>query len=162
MHIPVFALLLIVLGQSGCAPRDAVVDRPESIRFEARGCYGNCPAFRMAIFRDGAATFVGLDHSAARGEHRFRVPPATFRRFAEALEPLRPARGSIPRRGECNRGDGPSYLVAWVAGSGVEQSVCLGDHDETGDPTFVRARMAEALGYLSITRYIGREPWLVP
>ena len=141
---------------SACDAGRPVVRVPTVISYEAHGCYGSCPIYRVTVARDGSGRFVGREHVAVRGERAFRISPAQFMAFAAHVAPLRPKQGAIPRDpAECNRGDGPTYVVTWESEDGDRQSFCLGDHGEVPPSGYSLITTAPAL--LPVRDWIGRE-----
>lgn len=58
------------------------------IRLIRAGCYGGCPAYELEINGNGQVRYVGHEHVARAGEHRWTIPRD---RVAELLEVIRQA-----------------------------------------------------------------------
>lgn len=147
---------------SGCgpppaaAPDNAVVRDPVAISYESHGCYGSCPVYRVTVRSDGSADYVGRDHVLVRGKRRLHMGADRFRRLADYLAPIKPARGSIPSAGvECNVNDGPTRSVQWVGADGARQGLCAGSHNELPDPNLTYERLNKAPALLPIEGLVG-------
>lgn len=115
----ILTLLSSLPALSAAAPHP----EPDSIRYEAMGCFFDCPVFVVSVDRDGRGLFEGRRHTVVQGPRRFRLSPEQFRAFASKLEPLRPAGGSVRYdhdtrcEGDGARVvDGASTNVAWRSG----------------------------------------------
>ena len=150
-------LLLIASQIVACDFQGAIVDAPATIRYEAGGCYGTCPIFSVTVFANGTGIFVGREHVRVIGERRFRLSREALQAFANYVEPLRPASGSIPRsaRTECNVGDGPAPTIVWTGADGSSQSFCLGSHDEVPEPQLAFERLNKVVDLLPIGQFVG-------
>lgn len=151
MKIRIVTIMIsAILG--GCEP---AINDPQSIRFQAGACFGTCPVWIVTLSSDGQGIFRGLYHTSFKGERRFRVPPESFGQIIEILRPIKPKRGSIPRKVSCNVGDGSSRTVVWIGDDGSEQSLCLGLHNEIADSELVFKRWNAAVRQLPITPWVG-------
>jgi hypothetical protein len=159
-------LLILLLAACGsrqggeapppAAPDTIVVRDPAVISYESRGCYGTCPIYKVAVWRDGRGLFIGHQHVTVVGVRQFRLSPDQYQRFADWLAPLKPARGSVPREGtECNILDGSSFAVEWEGADGARQSFCVGSHDQLPDPRLANERIRGAPDLLPIAAWIG-------
>jgi hypothetical protein len=114
---------LVLLSSLSALSTAAPHPEPDSIRYEAMGCFFYCPVFVVSVDRDGRGLFEGRRHTLVQGPRRFRMSPAQFQAFASKLEPLRPAGGSVRYDYDTRCGgagvpvtDGASTSVAWRSG----------------------------------------------
>lgn len=121
------ALAGALLALPGCAmtPQGGAAG-VESISYQTGPCFGACPVYRVTLGSDGSGSFEGRRFAAVIGTREFRVTPEQFRAFADRLEPLRPASGSLRYSGPplctMTATDMPSVEVTW-RGSAGEQSL---------------------------------------
>lgn len=86
------AVLGLVLHASACAPKGenapraaaVVADSVPAIRLERSGCMGGCPAYSVALFRDGRTVFVGMAGQVV-GQRAAAVNPADVTRLLAKL-----------------------------------------------------------------------------
>jgi hypothetical protein len=150
----ILVLLSSLTGLSAAAPGP----EPDSIRFEAEGCFFYCPVFVVSVDRNGRGLFEGRRHTLVQGPRRFRMSPAQFQAFASKLEPLRPAGGSVRYDHGTRCGgaavpvtDGASTNVAWRSGQSRQflhfYSACPQRDVDRG--------LREAMDLLPIKAFIG-------
>jgi len=160
MRMMKMAALAMLAG--GCT---TVADRPiaiesDSIAYETGPCFGTCPEFRVSVAPDGTGTFEGRRNTAIAGERKFRITPAQYRAFAEALAPLRPAEGSVRLSGEaCAQmaTDLPSAEVTWFSQIGNSQSYYFYFGCDMEKNAGIAARLRRAPSLLPIREMIGRD-----
>ena len=119
---------LILAAATLAAPAAAKPARQaasESITYRTGPCMGGCPIYNVTVRSDGSATFEGVNFTAVRGRHDFRVTPRQYRAFAAWLAPIRPARGSIDYNSSqlCRTmaTDMPSAGVTWTSRRGEQR-----------------------------------------
>lgn len=118
----ILAAAAIAAPAAGKPPRPAAI---ESITYRTGPCMGGCPIYTVTVRSDGTGTFEGVNFTAVRGTHNFRVTPRQYRDFAAWLAPIRPARGSIDYNTSslCREmaTDMPSAGVTWTSRRGAQR-----------------------------------------
>src|SRR4051812_30568205 len=83
-------LLLSLALTSACAPHpsagQSTVIRLDSVVLERTPCYGRCPAYRLAILRDGRLTFRSANPSETPFEATDSVAPSILDAIAQDAE----------------------------------------------------------------------------
>lgn len=165
------ARLILATGTAmllaGCAthgvvpsPGSAQPAEADTIAYETQPCFGACPVYTVTVSPDGQGTFTGKRFTAVSGERDFTVDRATYRHFAAALAPYRPAEGAATyRSGSANCGpaptDMPSVDVTWTDSIGATASLHFYLGCRARNP-HLAAALAAAPDLLPIATMIGR------
>jgi hypothetical protein len=134
--------------------------RITAVTYEAGGCFGACPIYRVTVTERGVGIFEGRRFTAATGTRRFTITPRQFRAFVAHLAPIRPPnRQSIRYEGPrlCPRmaTDMPTASVSWRATSGGAQTLTYYYGCDPEKNRALAQRLSAAPGLLPIEELIG-------
>ncbi|MBB5985745.1 DUF6438 domain-containing protein [Sphingobium lignivorans] len=124
--LPHMALAGLALSLAGCAAIDAPAtgvpasEGPaESIAYEVGPCFGFCPVYNARIASNGTVAFEGIRHTMTIGKQAVTKDAATYRAFAEALAPFRPADGTTASTTcDARISDQQHYRITWTSADG--------------------------------------------
>lgn len=118
----VMAVAVLAMCAGNAAPNAAAAKGKPDIVYEAFGCpLVACPAYRIAIWRNGQGVFTGISNTVIAGEGKFSVTEEQYSAFAGTLERYRPKRDTIydaREGGPCAAvaPDQASVQVTWSGG----------------------------------------------
>ena len=155
------ALMLAGCSAQMHGPTPPPAAKPLSITYATGPCFGFCPVYTVTVSADGTGRFNGALNTSAKGPRDFKVSPAQFKAFADALAPWRPVgdRRIAPGEPGCKQPatDLPSVTVDWK-GAGPAGSLYF----YYGCGREAPKGMANALGHapdaLPIAAFIGEQP----
>lgn len=83
----VHVLLWLALIPAGSSPGLSDADlRKVVITLERRGCYGECPIYRLQVSGDGKVSFYGQQFVQRTGNHTGKISPERLRKLVRAFE----------------------------------------------------------------------------
>ncbi|ARS52367.1 DUF6438 domain-containing protein [Kushneria konosiri] len=87
-----------------------------SIRYEVGPCHGFCPVYSVEVRADGTTTFIGQQHTQARGRQVRQNDAQAFSRLQQALAPWQPMMDQSRESDDCGPRvtDMSHYTVTWI------------------------------------------------
>ena len=85
------ALILSVAAVALCAGNAAPGMGKPQIEYEVNGCADSCPAYRVAVWKNGQGMFTGIRNTRIMGAGPFSMTEQQYSAFEGALDPHRPS-----------------------------------------------------------------------
>jgi hypothetical protein len=136
----------LLLAACAHTPKGPASKTPVVLWMERQGCYGECPIYRVTLYRDGTVQYDGEEYVKVKGRRIGHVDPATFGDLAQRFADADWAHATDFKAYDCT--DLPTVLVSFDA--------------KTIEHYWGDSKAPEALGELEaqIDGYLHTEDWV--